>query len=197
MTVTPDAYVSVDDIKDAVGIEQDDDRRDALLTGHAESASRQIDDFCGRYFGQVGTEALPVARTYDVTGSLLIIDDLVSLTGVEYEAGTAWSDFAGAVVLLPRDAVSGVPASPFTMLRTATGSSLPSVVRVTGVWGWPTTPQPIKDAAALQAVRLFKSKDVALGVVGGGDMLGTMRLAQGLHPDAQTLCAPYQRLSLG
>jgi hypothetical protein len=191
-------YIVLDELKDALQIDQTDDRRDLMLSGLIDSASRSIDDYCGRYFGQYGSEADPVTRTFDGTASTTIIDDLVSVSLVEGQYGTGWTTLTSAMYYLgPRNAATSIPAKPYTMLKAEYGYELPTVVRITGVWGWPDTPQPIREATKLQSIRLFKSKDVALGVVGGADMMGTLRLSSSLHPDAAFACSPFQRLSLG
>jgi hypothetical protein len=197
-TWTPEAYVDLSDVKDALGLDGDDARRDADLTGKILSASRMIDDFCGRYFGKAGADKDFVVRVYDTTGPTLVIDDLVTLDSIEYASGTSWVAYDDSLVtLLPRNAAVEVPPRPYTMLSRADGVSLPEVIRVTGEWGWPTVPQPIRDATIIQTVRLAKSKDVSLGVVGGDSMMGVLRLSSSMHPDAALLCAPFQRVSLG
>lgn len=193
-----DVYVTLDDLKNALQIDLSDTRKDTALTSVLDSASRDIDKFCDRYFGQVGTTGDPVVRVYDTKGGLLLIDDLTDLVTIEYEsAEEVWTTFPDSYILLPRNAPAEIVAEPWTMIRTRTGSAWPLVVRIGGVWGWPAVPQQIKDATLLQAVRLFKSKDVPLGVVGGADMMGTMRLSVGLHPDAQHLVQPYVRAGIG
>ena len=195
-------YALLDDVKDALRISDTND--DVVLAGVIESASRAIDQYCDRYFGQTGTEAVPVQRLYRATGTRqVLIDDLVTLTDVEVDysgyAETFTSLGATSVVKQPVNAATLVPPQPYTVLLAKPSAVLPlppGWVRVSGVWGWPAIPQQIRDACVLQSVRLFKSRDVPLGVMGGSDMLAPMRLPGGLHPDARILCEPFRRLGI-
>ena len=58
-------YALLDDVKDALRISDDHD--DVVLAGIIESASRAIDQYCDRYFGQTGTTGSPVQRLYRAT----------------------------------------------------------------------------------------------------------------------------------
>ena len=195
-------YALLDDVKDALRISDDHD--DVVLAGIIESASRSIDQYCDRYFGQTGTTASPVQRLYRATGTRqVLIDDLVTLTDLEVDysgyAETFTSLGADGVIKQPVNAATLVPPQPFTVLLAKPRTVLPTPpgwVRVSGVWGWPAVPQQIRDACVLQTVRLFKSRDVPLGVMGGSEMLAPMRLPGGLHPDARILCEPFRRLGI-
>lgn len=195
-------YALLDDVKDALRISDDHD--DVVLAGIIESASRAIDQYCDRYFGQTGTTGSPVQRLYRATSTRqVLVDDLVTLTDVEVDysgyAETFTSLGATSVIKQPVNAATLVPAQPYTVLLAKPSAVLPQApgwVRVSGVWGWPAIPQQIRDACVLQTVRLFKSRDVPLGVMGGSDMLAPMRLPGGLHPDARILCEPFRRLGI-
>lgn len=191
-------YALLDDVKDALRISDTHD--DVALAGVIESASRSIDQYCDRYFGQVGTEAAPVSRLYRARGRQVLIDDLVTLTDVEFEysgyAETFTSLGDDSVIKQPINAATLIPPQPYTALLAKPSTVLPQPpgwVRISGVWGWPAIPQQIRDACVLQSVRLFKSRDVPLGVMGGADMMGAIRLPGGLHPDARILCEPFRR----
>lgn len=195
-------YALLDDVKDALRISDSND--DVVLAGVIESASRAIDQYCDRYFGQTGTTGSPVQRLYRATATRqVLIDDLVTLTDLEVDysgyAETFTSLGATSVLKQPVNAATLVPAQPYTALLAKPSAVLPAApgwVRVSGVWGWPAIPQQIRDACVLQTVRLFKSRDVPLGVMGGSDMLAPMRLPGGLHPDARILCEPFRRVGI-
>lgn len=194
-------YALLDDVKDALRVSDDHD--DVVLAGIIESASRSIDQYCDRYFGQTGTVASPVQRLYRARAGGVLIDDLVTLTDVEVEyagfAETFTSLGATSVIKQPVNAATLTPAQPYTVLLAKPSTVLPPMpgwVRVSGVWGWPQVPQQIRDACVLQSVRLFKSRDVPLGVMGGSDMLAPMRLPGGLHPDARILVEPFRRIGM-
>lgn len=194
-------YALLEDVKDALRISDDHD--DVVLAGVIESASRAIDRYCDRYFGQTGTQAAPVQKLYRARSGVVLIDDLVTLTDVEVEyagfAETFTSLGATSVIKQPVNAGTMTPPHPYTVLSAKPSTVLPPMpgwVRVSGVWGWPSVPQQIRDACVLQSVRLFKSRDVPLGVMGGNDMMGAIRLPGGLHPDARILCEPFRRRAI-
>ena len=191
-------YVTLDDLRGALEIDSTDDRLASELTAVIESASSSVNEFCNRVFVPSGTVEDPVTREYDTAGGLLVIDDLITLSTIEYESGATWGAIdAGTVVLLPRNAAVEVPAEPYTMLKTKTGTPFPAVVRITGVWGWAEVPAKVQQATLLQCLRLHKSKAIPTGVVGGADTMGVMRLSGDLHPDAQTLLGRLRRIPIG
>ena len=195
-------YALLDDVKDALRISDDHD--DVVLAGVIESASRAIDQYCDRYFGQSGTEASPVQRLYRANGRVVLVDDLVTLTEVEVEyagyAETFTSLGSTSVIKQPVNAATLVPAQPYTQLLAKPSTVFPQPpgwVRISGVWGWPAVPQQIRDACVLQSVRLFKSRDIPLGYASGGDSMGTIVIpGPGLHPDAKALAEPFRRMSV-
>ena len=196
-----DTYITLAELKGALSITSLDTTEDAALNSVLSSAAGAVTAYCDRYFGQVGTDASPVARIFPTVGRLVLIDDLVSMFDVELDSSGDGDTYAtlgtAAVVALPLNADTLDPARPYTSLAAKTSTSFPagSCARVTGVWGWPAVPAPIQDATLLQAVRLYSSKNVPLGIVGGMDV-SPMRLGTGLHPDARQLCEPYVRTNL-
>ena len=198
-----DVYAELAAVKDALRITDTDTQDDVTLSSVMESASRAIDAYCDRYFGQLGTVAAPVTRLYRASNRRVHIDDLVTLTDVAVDysgyAETFTSLGASSVLTQPVNAATMRPPWPYTELLAKPSAVLPAMpgwVRVSGVWGWPAVPQQIVDACVLQSVRLFRSRDVPLGIIGGAADLGVMRLPGGLHPDARLLCEPYRRLAL-
>jgi hypothetical protein len=89
-------------------------------------------------------------------------------------------------------------AWPYTTIR-AIGDYLwpisggEALVKITGVWGWPSIPIAIKQACVIQASRIYKRLDSPLGVAGFGD-LGAIRVTRDLDPDVQQLVMPYKRM---
>ncbi len=193
-----DVYATLAELKAAVQIDDTDTRKDDALNAVLASASRTIDNFCGRYFGRVGTTLAPETKVFDTDGGTVVIGDLVELVDIDQEtAEDTWTPYTGSIRLLPLNAAEATPARPYTMIRTRSGVPFPTTIRIAGVWGWPAVPDEINQATLLQAARLFKSKDVPLGVVGGDSELGLIRLSAGLHPDAQVLVQSYQAAGIG
>jgi hypothetical protein len=63
-------------------------------------------------------------------------------------------------------------------------------VQITGVFGWPSVPQSIREAALILAEENYKLKDAPFGVAGSEDV-GFIRIRDN-HP-AQKKLNPYRR----
>jgi hypothetical protein len=191
-------YASLNEVKAALRITDAVD--DALLEMAVESASRLIDGHAARQFWSAGT----AARYFVAQDDFVVeVDDLSSATVTVQTAqdadgifDTTWktTDFQ----LEPLNAVlDGIPW-PYTTIR-AVGDYLwpvsggEALVKVTGVYGWPSVPIAIKQACIIQASRIFKRLDSPLGVAGFGD-LGAIRVTRDLDPDVAQLVMPYKRM---
>jgi hypothetical protein len=187
-------YATLIDVKNALRIT--DALDDQLIETAIESASRMIDGYSARTFSNAGSAVRDFAATDDLT---VIIDDAITITQVEStdEVGgsyTVWkpTDYQ----LEPLNSRSDGLYMPYTGLRAVNDYAFPVVdqqalVRVTGVWGWPSIPVAIKQATIIQASRLFKRLDSPLGVAGFGDM-GAIRVGRYLDPDVEQLVMPYR-----
>lgn len=183
-------YVDLETLKLAVGTA--DSVRDDLLNTARAAASRLIDRNTGRRFyldGSAGQRTYkPDGRTLcGDSGELLIVDDIGSLTGLIVEVGTVGGSYEAVTdyETAPENATSrGLPITG--LLRTGgTWGSGQARIRVTAKWGWPAVPDEIVQAAQIQALRLFKRKDSAEGILGGAEW-GTVRLAR-MDPDVYEL----------
>jgi len=191
-------YATLNQVKAALRISDSVD--DALLEMAVESASRLIDGHAARQFWQAGT-----ASRYFVAQDDFVVetDDLASGTVTVQTAqdadgifDTTWktTDFQ----LEPLNGVLDGIAWPYTSIR-AVGDYLwpisggEALIKVTGVWGWPSVPIAIKQACIIQASRIFKRLDSPLGVAGFGD-LGAIRVTRDLDPDVAQLVMPYKRM---
>jgi hypothetical protein len=191
-------YASLNEVKAALRITDAVD--DALLEMAVESASRLIDGHAARQFWSAGT----ASRYFVAQDDFVVeVDDLASGTVTVQTAqdadgifDTTWktTDFQ----LEPLNAVlDGIPW-PYTTIR-AVGDYLwpvsggEALVKVTGVYGWPSVPIAIKQACIIQASRIFKRLDSPLGIAGFGD-LGAIRVTRDLDPDVAQLVMPYKRM---
>lgn len=197
MAIT-NGYATLADVKAALRITDAVD--DALLEMAIESASRLIDGHAGRRFFSIGT----AVRFYVATDELVCeVDDLSSevitlqtsanADGV-YETTWDTTDYQ----LEPLNAESDGLLWPYTRIRAIDEYLFPvlgkeALVKVTGVFGWPSIPIAIKQACIIQSSRIFKRLDSPLGVAGFGD-LGAMRVSRDLDPDVAQLVAPYRRM---
>jgi hypothetical protein len=195
-------YTDLASVKLALHLSTTDSVDDTVLNALMTTASREVDQYCDRYFGQLGTLEDPQERLYRVrTRNLVLTDDIVEVVDVQVDytgyAQTFTSLGADSVIPLPVNAMQQATPFPYTSLQTVPSTVLampPGWVKVIGVFGWPEVPRAVKDATLLQTLRLFKSRDVPLGLVGGADSLGVLRLPGGLHPDARMLLEPYRRM---
>lgn len=190
--------VSVDDLKDAMGIVDTVD--DAALGAVCDAATRRIQAECGRQFV---AEALSARLFRPLTAAVCFVDDVATDAGLVVEVdesgdGSGWVQWDPADWQLePLNGVRLGQAWPYTAVRGVAARRFPpgmrARVRVTAEWGWPGgPPAPVAEAAKLQAVSVYKSGDAPLGIAGFGD-IGIMRLRQALHPVAQALIAEYRR----
>lgn len=175
-------------LKDALGIETDDDTRDALLDRALAAASRGIDTATGRRFW---LDDEPTARVYRTAGrtlwgdlgQILNVDDIGIATGLAIATGTpgAWSTVAD-VETTPDNALAR--GRPITGLLVSGGWGAQRV-QVTAQWGWPAVPDEIAQATVIQAARLYRRKDSPEGVTGSAEW-GVVRLSR-RDPDVWAL----------
>lgn len=174
------AFVRVDDTVD-----------DAQVALAVTSASRAVDDYCGRQFGVVTAAE---ARTYRpwpdyVRGRYVAsVDDLQTTDDLVVEVnGTAVTDYD----LEPVNAAA--KGRPWTMLALPRGSSGCDVV-VTAVWGWTAVPVAVKEATLLQGSRLISRRDSPYGVAGSPDQGSELRLLARVDPDVAVALRGYRRM---
>jgi hypothetical protein len=65
-------------------------------------------------------------------------------------------------------------------------------VKVTGIFGWPSVPAAVKQAALIQAGAIWSSRTAPFGVIGSQDLGGVLRMSAALHPEARILLEPYR-----
>jgi hypothetical protein len=173
-------YTSVEELKDRLGIPATDTTSDFQLLGAVESGAKAVEQYCGRFFYQ-----MPDTRTYMPYNIYeLPVDDIVSISslaidrdgdgifeetwtqGVDYQLAYAPGQFAQLSWGEPR---------PFTLIRVInSGVTFPYIwefstanrVQVTGVFGWPSVPQGVRQAAMQTSAEVFKLKDSPFGLAG-------------------------------
>lgn len=196
-------YATLPDFKSWVGVSDQVD--DAVAPGVLVSVTRWIDEYCDRHFWKDGGTGSEVARTFASNcGWDVTIDDLVpgSLTTLKTDAAgdgtfeTTWS--ATDYQLLPVNRPAG---EPFTSLESVGGMPFPTRqgqsgrtnrIEITGVWGWASVPDAIRQACLIQSQRVLKRRYSPEGTVGFAD-LGVIRLQARLDPDVEQLLNPYKR----
>jgi hypothetical protein len=191
-------YASLAEVKAALRVTDAVD--DALLEMAVESASRLIDGHAARKFWNSGTAvrffvALDdfICEIDDLSSSSVTIQTAAGADGI-YD--TTWDE--DDYQLEPLNQVLDGIEWPYTRIR-AIGDYLwpisggEALVKITGVWGWPSIPIAIKQACIIQASRIYKRLDSPLGVAGFGD-LGVLRVSSQLDPDVAQLVMPYKRM---
>jgi hypothetical protein len=207
--VAPNNYCTLGDIKDALPDTDWGTNYDALLTYLAGAASRALDrttkrppgfwnvttDTVRQYIGsgvaQQWVDPLAAAPTLvemDVTGG----GDWVAVNSTDY-------------YLWPYNAVDlGQPYRrlDFSPLHSQTyylwyrWQGQPSI-RITGKWGWATkTPDEVKQAATIQAVKWFKRAQQAFADTGAIIELGQLRYTKALDPDVAEMCKSLTRITV-
>lgn len=138
-------------------MDKQDTGSDAAIDDDLLSISRHLERRIGRFFNKDATEQ---SRIFVPSGGrnetdILAVDDLVSVSEIVIDDGQ--DDSFGTTVaasdyeLLPRNADKGPEPQPYRQIRLAPWSdsktSWPNArVKVTGIWGWPAVPKPIKTA---------------------------------------------------
>lgn len=174
-----------------------------MQTAALNAASRMIDQYCRRFFGQSDSEA----RYFTARDAFcLTVPDLVSVSEVATDTSddgtydTTWT--SGEFMLWPYNAASEQPAKPYTKIKvdTRSGSALETfplgtekAVKVTGVWGWPSIPSDIENVCLLEAMRILRQNDSPTGVISNSDQ-GTGTIVPELHPSSRIILASYRRM---
>jgi hypothetical protein len=190
-------YTTLNDVKVALNLEDSIDN--AAIELAIATASRMIDDYCGRFFYTDGTQGAPATRYYTPTDYYILpVDDFVSISEIATDDnfdrtyGSVWT--ADDSMFEPVNNPSrGWPMSRIL----AVGSyvfpwNLPQSVRVKGIFGWSAVPYEVKTAAKIQASRLFLRNQSPFGIAGNTDM-GTVRLAANLDADVEALLRPLRK----
>lgn len=212
MTWAPD-YVTLTDMKpyEHIGGDTIDD---TLLAVWITTASRAVDNYCGRQFGQVDAAE---DRTYEAIFDSHIdcwvvqVDDLYDASGltVTDQGGQSITDFElgplnatqkGKVyerVLLTRPVSSGALAGfwwPWPGGYSArTHRPRVKVTLNSAKWGWSSVPPAAKVATMLQTARLASRRDSPYGVAGSPSEGSELRLLASLDPDLKTSLSAFRR----
>lgn len=201
---TGDSYVSGDEVAEFLRMDggaasEGDDH----LTLAASAATRWVDTYTHRDFNLATTAS---ARYFDVLRDGTVLTDdighatilVATDTANDGTFATSWAstDFQ----VQPIDALT--LGNPVTSLVAIGSYTFPSVsrrrglVRVTARWGWPEVPDDVKLATLIQAAKLFKRRESAEGVLGGGDF-GLVRVGSRVDPDVAALLDPYRYVLVG
>jgi len=201
MAWAPD-YVTTDELRSfitrsAVTVD------DTELAFAVSSASRVIDEFCGRQFGQLAAAA-PRVYTAEWDGRrsrwLVDIDDLVTTTdlavAVDDNDDEVFDKTVTAYRLWPFNAVeNGLPWTRLIIDPDSTNKPVAAegAVQVTAMWGWAAVPTAVKQATLIEANRIFQRRVSPYGIAGSPETGSELRLLRAVDVDAQKILQPYRR----
>lgn len=179
MTWEPD-YVTLAEAKayERVGDAIDDVQLALWIT----AASRAIDGFCHRQFGQTAAaEARVYSTTYDrhigcyvaEVDDLMDVVDLVVLDSSAVEV----TDYA----LAQENALQ--KGQPYERILTSAAGPFTASTK----WGWTAVPVPVKSATLLQIARFAARRDAPFGVAGSPTEGSEVRLLNKLDPDVEVM----------
>jgi len=188
--------VALSELKTALGISGSAD--DTFLNLAIDAAEKSINDLCGRKFT---ADSSATARTYRAQPYLAVTDDISTLTGLVVKTDTAADgtfDTTWASTDYQVEPLNNLTKGRSVNNLRAIGSYTYPVygdgqvsVEVTAKWGWPSVPDPVKQATLLTSSRLYGRKASPMGVIGVGDF-GPVRISR-TDPDIAALLMDYKR----
>lgn len=177
---------------------------DSIHDGILDAVSRMIDDYCGQFFYLTASAARVFSAEWP---DVLVVPPLVSITSLKtdetgsgvYSRTWASTDY----VLWPDNAALAVPARPYLEIRvdqrtTSQGLAFPlgqRAVEVTGPWGWPAVPGPIREVCLLESQRMVQQAQAPAAIVASPE-LGQFVVQPQLHPTSKLLLRPYRRMGM-
>jgi hypothetical protein len=167
---------------------------DDYIPSYAVAASRAVDAYCGRQFGQ-----LAAAATFTYAGHravqlqsgrwLLEIDDVQDTTGMTVTVdGTAVDDFQ----LWHRNAAAR--GYPYTAITLATRPDVDVDVDVYARFGWNAVPAGVPAAVRLQVNRWHVRRESPFGTAGSPGEGSEIRLTAVLDPDVRAILSGGRRV---
>lgn len=171
------------------------------------AASRALEHYCQRTFYRTATGT---ARTFVADDPYCLwlpeFNDLVSLSTLKTDAGgdgtfeTTWA--STDYQLWPVNPAAAPEQRPYTKIRAIGSQTFPlpygtlsrdDRVEVTGVWGWPSVPMGVKQAALIVAAETFKLKDAAGTVTAGFEDFDVSMLGVEARRRFARFAGPYRR----
>lgn len=201
MAIT-NGYCTLAEIKAFVNIVDSNDNDE--LEDAVNSASRQIDAYCGRKFYADGATSAKVYRTRNPY--MVVVDDISTSTGLvlkyddsddgTYETTVASTDF----ILLPLNGEAfGIDGLGFTSIELLSDGphEFPTThtnnrprIEVTANWGFAAVPEPVRQACLMLSSENFAMRNTPLGIAGVGEF-GVLAVRQ--NRQITRMLDPYRR----
>lgn len=203
-------YVTVQELKEDVPdsplFDISDETYDTVLGNMVTAASRAIDKFVGGWANYFYPTSDDATRYFDGNGEEEIyIDPLVSLTSVAVsESGgraatdyTTWTLDTDFYVSPYNYSALSQPIQSLVVDNDSgskgTWGTVRKGVKITGVWGYSSTPPAdVEQACKIQAIRWFSRAKQNYQDGGANPTLGEMTYVQQLDPDVKILLLPYR-----
>lgn len=170
----------------------------ATATAVLGAVSAAIDKYCGRVFTPGGTAS---TRYYTPSAwDAVEIDDVSSVTSVSLDSG-GQRDYGVALASTDYDLTpynAAAIGEPYTEIRAAPNGRyafdkrLARSVKVVAVFGWPSVPVQVQEAALLEAARMLAQSQSPSGVVASAE-LGRYLILPQLHPTTKHMLIPFRR----
>lgn len=176
---------------------------DTQLALAITAASRVVDEYCNRQFGQVTPVA---ARQYTAEWHkrwrrwIVDTDDISSVTGLLVNVDDDDDDVHDQAVDVYRLWPFNAPGNgqPWTRIIVDPDSAVSPTcaqggVEVTALWGWTSVPTPVKTATLIEAHRIVQRRNSPYGIAGSPETGSELRLLRAVDVDVQKILAPYRR----
>lgn len=171
---------------------------EGLYDRAVRAATEAVDRWTYRRFDAAGDTA--TARTFKPSACgryVLELDDIASDTDLAVATDTSdngtFAALEAADWWAELDNVTGMVVGIRAAGRFPASSVGRRTVQITARWGWPETPEDIKRATTIWAMRLVNRRSTPTGVVGFGEF-GGVKLST-IDPDVKALLGPYRRTS--
>jgi hypothetical protein len=192
------SYATLAEFKSSIGITDTTD--DTPLQSCLDAADQLINNYVDTKvgFGQTASQTrYYTADRFDfvLTDPIVSVSQLATDINGDGTYSQVWT--SNDYVLAPRNAA--LDSRPYTEIDTSPFSNADYnfpvgylEVKVTGVFGWPSVPAAVKQAALIQAGAIWSSRTAPFGVIGSQDLGGVLRMSAALHPEARVLLEPYR-----
>ena len=179
-----DPYISLSELKQYLNIDEDKVEQEPNLLSAIESASREVEQYCGRQFNR---DEVASTRLFEPDSrSLVRVDDFWSTTDLAVALRYAGGDQDFGTTDYALYPLSGVvdgnpgwpyyriefeyPVLPYYVGRKRAGHR--GVVAVTAKWGWEDVPSTVIQATKLLAAQTHRMAEAPLGVTGMNNQFG-------------------------
>ena len=191
-------YATLTELKSSLGITDNTDNTalESCLDAADQLINNYVDTKVG--FGQTASQTrYYTADRFDfvLTDPIVSVSQLATDVNGDGTYSQVWT--SNDYILAPRNAALNL--RPYTEIDTSPFSNADYnfpvgylEVKVTGVFGWPSVPAAVKQAALIQAGAIWASRTAPFGAVGSESLGGVLRMSAALHPEARALLEAYR-----